>query len=79
MRQISGLIAKWTAILVLGLMSAHAFATDLDGAIGQQDAEASQILSTLGHPVNQKTSKDTDQKLKVALIRHKAHRAQEAR
>jgi hypothetical protein len=59
------------SLVLLTLIASQARALDLDQEIHQQDTDAAQIMNTLGHSVNQATSKDTDQKVTVALIHHK--------
>lgn len=53
------------------LTRASALALDLDQAVRHQDAEASQILSTLGHSANEMTKSETNQKVTVAMLPRK--------
>ena len=61
----------WLAAGMLCLLSSSAWALDLDREIHRQNGDSAQILSTLGRSkgVNVKTSKDTDRKVQVQMIK----------
>jgi hypothetical protein len=53
------------------VLSSPAWALDLDQAIAQQDVVTVQLVDTLGHKVNSRTTKDTKKKMKVVLFHKK--------
>lgn len=70
-RRMLGWLAAVTGLSIVLMCSSLTWALDLDREISHKNSDSAQILSTLGRDkrVNAKTSKDTDRKMQVQLVR----------
>jgi hypothetical protein len=66
-----GWLAAVTGLSIVLSYSSLTWALDLDREIFRQNVDSAQILSTLGRDkrVNAKTSRDTERKMQVQLVR----------
>ena len=68
-------------VMPLTMLSSSAWALDLDHEVSRQEAEAAQVLSTLGRgrAVSAATSADTEARVKVQLLHKHAPKARKRR